>query len=568
MKVCVALFAVLLAVTSCDELTDLLGGADDDGASLGIDTKSYEVGTSETTITISLTTLLGYWTNINEGGEWITESSSYETNNINYHTFTISANLTADERVGKIGFYASGDISSIVTVTQDGQGSTEVTLEQIDANNIPEGNIWIITDSKADSGVRQASFDSDGTPLSVEGEGDFYNLYNALINASNEGRSILLEFPNLEAFPAGALFDVQNYLDNPDYWHGEDGAQIYDGIAIEPAYSYSTPRPFNISAAVATEVGDFAFANMDLTYIDLPEVESLGRLSFTNVYCGLPYTEEYLIFPKVKTIGQGAFMNFTTFDSITLIFPEALEIGKAAFYCSYVQLLNDYHPIEEEHYRLTYGDDWEEYYNADLAEYESFGNYCHSFPVVESIGEMAFYTQHYILDRIYFPCVKSVGDYAFYASDLSDGDVMLPMVETIGANAFAWCNDITSFTAENLEELGECAFMQCSSLKTVTVPRIHTIGYQAFYVYSDVFSYFYVCYEDGVTAKSFAEDIFGTNASWNDFIDTLNIYTGGDNGTSVTPYSSSGYSAYSNWTVPDGNGGTHTYEKLKISTVN
>ncbi len=549
LSLCATIVATLLATTSCDTISDLIGDSDGDevdGAStLGIDIKNHECSYDSSTLSITLSTILPYWTSIEEGGEWISESSSYEQNNINYHSYKISTNYGSEERVGVISFYADGGVQGDVTITQSGRGSVELTLSSIDVDNLPEESIWIFTDSKPSSGVREATFSENGSLESTGGEGEFYSLYKALIAATMSEREIILEFPNLEAFPAGALFDLGAY--NANYGDiGGDSMLSENEDIIAPPYGEEELYVLRISAPNATSIGNYAFANCMLYYIDFPKVESLGVLSFCNVpfesyMSSNEYLEETITFPSVKTIGQQAF--WSCFGGTPLLFPEATDIGKFAFYGSHIDLRAE-----------VITDDWMEHNpEGALTDYSSF-------PKVERVDDFGFYGMMHGLAGISMPELKSIGKYGFAGASLySNSTVSLPNLESIGDFGLAY-SEVTYFNAPNLTSIGERGFYYCDKLEDVNAESLHTIGAEAFRQCYEL-DYLDICSGDGVKVQSIAADIFNSlMISENDIF----IYTSGDNNTSTEDYDTSSYSQYVYWIVPDGEGGTNKIGPVRM----
>ncbi len=236
-----------------------------------------------------------------------------------------------------------------------------ITLSEISADNIPEGDTWVITDT---------------TAIST----DFAGFSDALAALGDSGREISVEFPNIEAIPAYAIFGVS-------------------------AYSYSLFNSLNsdalvsIKADVATSVGTYAFyCCSNLRNVEIPEVTSIEIRAF-NACSSIPEIN----LSKVVTIGNFAFYACTQIE--TLDMPQLSAIGINVFdACSGIKSVNA--------------------------------------PQAASIGNYAFRSCT-SLESIEAPLVASLGNYAFYGCSAITS-IELPSAISFATNSISNCGSLTS----------------------------------------------------------------------------------------------------------------------------
>lgn len=163
----------------------------------------------------------------------------------------------------------------------------EMSLSDLSADNVPEGDTWIISDETSTSS-------SDFTGL------------KAAIAAAGTDRSITLQFPNLTSFPSSAL----------EYAY--DGIN-YNIVAVEApkaltvgsdAFCYCSGLK-SVSMPLVTTIGDYAFIRCTaFEAVDFPECTKVGDLAF---YECLGATSINL--PKLTSAGMMCCQYMTSLES-------------------------------------------------------------------------------------------------------------------------------------------------------------------------------------------------------------------------------------------------------------
>lgn len=320
----------------------------------------------------------------------------------------------------------------------DPDATGDLTLANIDAENLPESDTWVIVDTVADSGVREISLDGTGNPsvgsdgtYSILGDGEFKPLWDALMAASDEGRKISVEFPNLLTIPHYAFFDIELYNQNTS-------ADNFVGDVPTSLVSVKAP--------VAVEIGRGAFRETySLEEIELPEVEEISELAFR-----MATSLKSISFDKVTVIDDGAFGFCTGIQTASL--PKVQTIGENAFYfCDGIQSLELPELVEAKLQAFRGCDAMVKF----------------SAPKLETIGEGAFaYCQ--TLSEVDFSSVQSVGVFSFY-NNTRLTMLEMPEVQTIGRLAFYYCYTMNTVKFPKATSVGEEAFGWCSSLEFITL---------------------------------------------------------------------------------------------------
>ena len=193
----------------------------------------------------------------------------------------------------------------------------------------------------------------------------------------------------------------------------------------------------------------------DLTYVNMPAVESMGSYTFSNVKSlvevsfarGAKTVGEYTFYnsgvEKVKLgdtmtkIADGAFYGCNDLTEITL--PQTVkEIGMMAFQnCHGLRTVNGIEYVE------TFG--VQAFYGTALEKL--------NLQAAKTVGDFAFGTQMGSMKytSIDMPVVESIGFFAFFGG--SESEVVLPAtLKTIGYGAFANSKNLTTFTVTNNEQ--------------------------------------------------------------------------------------------------------------------
>ncbi len=236
--------------------------------------------------------------------------------------------------------------------------SSPEMLVEYSINSFPtKSDTWVITDTTA------TTEDFAGLSAVIE-----------YISENEPERQITLEFPNLEAIPAYAIF-------------GKSSASTSD---------FALGALVGITAPKATSIGESAFTRCDsLTSVDFPQVTEIGDNAFSN--CSSLTSVD---FPLVTDIGEYA---FSQCDSLTSVdFPLVTDIGDYTFW------------------------DCRGLTSVDLPQVTEIGEgaflYCIGltsvdFPLVTTISRSAFWDCRG-LTSVDFPQVTEIGEGAFWSCDV------------------------------------------------------------------------------------------------------------------------------------------------------
>ncbi len=356
------------------------------------------------------------------------------------------------------------------------EGST-FRLSQFGLHKFPATDSWVIDDLSATTD-------------------DFEGLSDAIeyISLSEPERQISIEFSDLEAIPAYAIF----------------GESLSDG-------SRSFTALTSVAAPYATTVGNYAFEFCyNLASVSLPQAQSVGSYALRDCKAlgslSLPSAISIgdaafsgcrsltsLDLPLVESVGEQAFRLCDALTSIEL--PSATTIEAGAFgYCS----------------ALT---------SFDAEQLLSIGDYAFcgcllltdlNIPIVEQIGNCAFIScsslESFTLNSslsslgygVFSDCTSLMeiicdnSDYSFdttsgilYNSDqteaiialpsLISGELVLPTsVTSLRQRAFYNCYEITSVELPSVVVVSQEAFKNCSSITTATLAAATTLSAEAF----------------------------------------------------------------------------------------
>ena len=203
-----------------------------------------------------------------------------------------------------------------------------------------------------------------------------------------------------------------------------------------------------------TSIGDNAFSgcnNIKNVTINSNAVVSKSHSSAANLTTvfGLQ-VEEYIIGETVTAIGNYAFYNASSLQSITL--PSSIQsIGQSAFDgCSQLKTVNiNSNAIVSKTYTAT--NNFSTIFGTQVQTY--------------NLGD----------------AITAIGDYAFYNCSNATSLNIPDGVTTIGNNSFSGCSGVTSLVIpESVTSIGDNAFRECTGVETLTLPNVTTIGNSAF----------------------------------------------------------------------------------------
>jgi hypothetical protein len=197
---------------------------------------------------------------------------------------------------------------------------------------------------------------------------------------------------------------------------GEElAAELIEGVTV-------------LKNAVAKSVVDYGFYRSALTNVDLPNVKTVGNLSFGD--CG---RLETIDLPSAENIGAGAFSSCSVVKTINL--ENAKTIGKEAF--SGCSSLN--------------------YFTAIMAE---------------EIGEGAF---RYCLNlrSVYLGSATTIDSCAFESCSSLE-TISIPAT-SIYTYAFERCSKLKTVNLNNCTEIGAYAFSGCESLAALILRTTETV---------------------------------------------------------------------------------------------
>ena len=222
---------------------------------------------------------------------------------------------------------------------------------------------------------------------------------------------------------------------------------------------------FGITASAADGVYTIGNATVTYTKGDDNNVTITDVIANGDTSIEIPETIDG---GTVTTIGDSAFMDCTTLESITLP-PNITSIESEAFLnCT---ALTD----------ITIPDKVTKIEAFTFDGCKSLANI--TIPSkVESIGSGAFLYCTALTDIKIPDSVKSIGSAAF-SSCTSLTDITIPDgVTVIGSNVFSNCTSLTDITIpDSVESIGIGAFSSCNSLKSVVIPAgVTSVGMLAF----------------------------------------------------------------------------------------
>ncbi len=325
----------------------------------------------------------------------------------------------------------------------------EITLSEISADNIPELDTWVITDTTATAD-------------------DFAGLKAALVALDDSGRQISLEFPNLTDFPASALASTADTLDLTALVSVKaDSAVTLNSYAFQYCDGLES---FSAAAATTAAISPLGFCTA-LVDLDLPLLATAGN--YFVRYCS---SLKELYVPSLVTIGNYATNYCTSLESISM--PKLTTTGSTSF--GYCESLVDVNLPS----MVTYGN--HTFMNcASLETVElastvttlgyNFVSCCNNLKTINTDNNSIYHFE----DNMLFDTAKTtvyVG-LPYYMQ----GAIEVPSTVThIGNHAFSYCENITSITALGATSSGTSILRYCTSLTDVDMPLLATLGYYNF----------------------------------------------------------------------------------------
>ncbi len=380
---------------------------------------------------------------------------------------------------------------------------TDITLADLSATNIPETDAWTITDTTATTA-------------------DFAGFSEAIAALSGTTRKIKVNFPNLEAIPAYAMFGTElestTYASSALYSVTADAAKSVGDYAFYWASALSSA---SFASATSTGVsvfeccyllstvnlpsvvtlGDYTLASCtSLSKLDLPEVLTIGE--YGCYFCSA-MTE--LSMPKATVVSQSGFAYTTSLESVDA--PEVVEIQDYGFQQSALTSLNMPKLTSTGTYTFSHC----EFETVELPSLKSMGTYTFSncdtlisvyLPVVESItsGSLCNCDALVTIDA-------PTATYIAEGACLDDGALVnlnVPMSTYIGNTAFRFCTSLQDLYFPYVEEVGNNAFYSCTSLKSIYMPSASVFDSYAF-IYITTVESFEVATAPGVMITQFGQ---------------------------------------------------------------
>ena len=270
----------------------------------------------------------------------------------------------------------------------------------------------------------------------------------------------------------------------------------------------------DVSPDAVAAIGDYAFANTKLNYLELPaSCQSLGmgafyqneyltdvRIGASRIKIGSYVFAECPLLVSVNinaaVVSSYAFFNCERLTSVTLG-KDVSVIGEYAFAGTAVSAFS----LSPQNTELSLGEGGSLVYkggelilsapnrsgNSITIDATSIANgafagntklFSVTAPNATSVGAYAF-ANCTNLHRVSMPQLTQVGDYAFFNTRISETPD-LSAVTSVGENAFAY-TDIAEVSIADGTTVGDGAFAYCLSLKKVTLGDNVTVGGHAFY---------------------------------------------------------------------------------------
>ena len=242
--------------------------------------------------------------------------------------------------------------------------------------------------------------------------------------------------------------------------------------------SYSSVKAVVIESGVTT-IGNCAFMHFtSLTSVTIPEsVTSIGG----SVFYDCPSLTSITIPESVISIGNFAFDSCTSLTGINI--PESVtSIGENAF--SNCSSLTDVAITDLEAWcRIDFGNSSATpmYYAQNI---RLNGSKIAAVTVPEGVTELNYtFVGFKDLIRVTLPkSLAGIGEETFRNCSSLTSITIPESVTSIGSSAFSDCRSLTSVTIpEGVTSIGSSAFSYCSSLTSITIPEgVTTIGSEAF----------------------------------------------------------------------------------------
>lgn len=345
--------------------------------------------------------------------------ASYTSLNYTYFIMSVVANATIEDWEESVEM---GDVDLSVN---------SYTISEINANNIPIGDTWTITDETIEVYSR------------LEDNG-YAELCAALAAANDEGRKISIVFPNLTVIDQYAFYSVENLI----------SVEAPNVKSINPMAFFKCYALTSVNMPEVEEVEGSAFFSCSaLANVNMPKVEKVGGSAFEE--CGLLKSIDM---PNIDSIEQYAFCK-SGLESIEL--PNITNIAENVFLsCSNLKTIK--------------------FDNVEVIEQSAFGSSAVEniyIPKVRTIGYSAFSDTK--LESIDLPELTTLGEGAFgNCSALKN--ISMPKVETIDDLAFHSCSGLVSIELPSVISIGETVFGSCKALESITLPKVTSIGSSSF----------------------------------------------------------------------------------------